>query len=69
MRKETGNCLFSRFGKVELKMKYLTSSNVKCASHMKYRPVADVKYSPMANVIVTALRGNEKEEGESYLGG
>ena len=36
-------------------MKYLPSANVKCASHMKYRPLADVKYSPKANVIVTVF--------------
>ncbi len=29
-------------------MKYLPSANVKCASHMKYRPLADVKYSAAA---------------------
>ena len=50
-------------------MKYLTSSNVKCASHMKYRPVADVKYSTMANVKVTTLCGNEEETEKSYLSG
>ena len=42
-------------------MKYLTSSNVKCASHMKYRPMADVKYSPTANMKVTVCFANEKQ--------
>ena len=42
-------------------MKYLPSANVKCASHMKYRPVADVKYSSPTNVKVTVCFANEKQ--------